>query len=496
VPAARRRPIFLAAAPAALLAAAVAEAALFDGGFSAESRVGFAVAALVALVAAVVLDRRAASDVARQPAVVVLGVLAGVGALSALWTAGFPADSLRWAAVTAGFAAVAVCAGVAAARPWGVRALAAGICVLALVGGVVGLVAAATFTGPFADRVGGAWRPGGTLEYSSALALLQVSAVPALLAAMFRAPRLVGAGAACACAAAAATVALAGSRLQLAMALAVGAATVAWPERTVRAPRAVAASAVALAVAAGACAWLVAGGYVAPDAEPGAARALGLGVVCVAAALIWAAGRVLAPRSASGMPGRLAPPGRLGTPGRLGATRRRIGAATAAAVVLAAAAVAIATAGGAPTGPGIEPAAGLDHGRLATWRAALDTAAERPLHGAGADAFLVASADHQPGGAVVRFAHSLPLELAAELGIAGLLLALALYAGAARALRAARSTEAAWLLGPAVVAFLVASLVDWPWHLAGAGAIWAAALGGVLGAGRYIAGARARLGHD
>jgi O-antigen ligase len=92
-----------------------------------------------------------------------------------------------------------------------------------------------------------------------------------------------------------------------------------------------------------------------------------------------------------------------------------------------------------------------------------------------------ASARHQPGNPV-RFAHSLPLELAAELGIGGIALAIALYAAAARALWRARRDRAAWLLGPAVAAFLAASLVDWPWHLAGSGALCAAALGGLLGA--------------
>jgi hypothetical protein len=32
-------------------------------------------------------------------------------------------------------------------------------------------------------------------------------------------------------------------------------------------------------------------------------------------------------------------------------------------------------------------------------------------------------------------------------------------------------------LGPAVIAFLIANLFDWPWHLAGADAIFALALG-------------------
>jgi hypothetical protein len=61
---------------------------------------------------------------------------------------------------------------------------------------------------------------------------------------------------------------------------------------------------------------------------------------------------------------------------------------------------------------------------------------------------------------------------------------LALYATAGIAIWRARATCAAWLLGPAALGFLLSGLVDWPWHLAGSGALWAMALGGVLGSVR------------
>ena len=121
------------------------------------------------------------------------------------------------------------------------------------------------------------------------------------------------------------------------------------------------------------------------------------------------------------------------------------------------------------------------HNRGETWEAAIRTFAERPLHGAGADAFLTASVRYQDG-STIAFAHNLPLELAAELGILGLVLALALYATSARLVWRARATPAAYLLGPIVIAFLVSNLLDWTWHLAGAGAMWAVALGALAGA--------------
>jgi O-antigen ligase len=118
----------------------------------------------------------------------------------------------------------------------------------------------------------------------------------------------------------------------------------------------------------------------------------------------------------------------------------------------------------------------LLHGRLGIWGAAARTFADRPLHGAGADAFWPASRPHQEG-RTTFYAHDLPLELAAELGVGGLLLALALYGAGGRLLWRARPGPAAWLLAPAAAAFLAANLVDWPWHFAGLGAIWAAACG-------------------
>jgi O-antigen ligase len=158
------------------------------------------------------------------------------------------------------------------------------------------------------------------------------------------------------------------------------------------------------------------------------------------------------------------------------ATRSRTVLAAGAAVALAAGALAF--------GPGDGPASGFLHGREDTWGAAAETFADRPLHGAGADAFLAASARHQDGAAIL-FAHDLPLEFAAELGIAGALLALALYGATAWLVWQRRRTRAAWLFGPAALAFPLANLLDWPWHLAGNGAIWALACGALAGTRVY-----------
>jgi hypothetical protein len=381
----------------AALAAAVGEGVLWAGGYAPAPRIVFALLAAVALAAALHEDRRAAVVLLRRPAVVTLLALGALGALSALWTVGGVGYAVRWGAVAGGYAAVAVAAGVLARRPGGPLPIAVGIAVLAAVCAVVGLAGVLARTGPFADHESGAWRAGGTLEYSAALALLQVSALPVLLRGLgaTRARWRWSAGVA----GLLAVVVLwrSASRLEVAMAAAVLIAWLGWVRPAAR----------RAAVGRGARTVLIAG-----------VVALGVGVATAVVAA-WTQ---------------------------------------------------------APTG--------LWHGRLDVWRTALDVFADRPLGGAGADAFLVASLPHVTHGDPVTFAHDLPLELAAELGVGGAVLAVVLYAGSVREVWRARSTQAGWLLGPAVVAFLVASLLDWPWHLAGSGAVWAAALGGVATGGK------------
>ena len=99
--------------------------------------------------------------------------------------------------------------------------------------------------------------------------------------------------------------------------------------------------------------------------------------------------------------------------------------------------------------------------------------------GSGAGSFYQASIGYQAANDRTLFAHNLPLELAAELGIFGLFLGLCLYAGVALTLWRTIRAPNAWLLAPTVGCFLLANLVDWPWHLAGLGAAWAAAAGGL-----------------
>ena len=452
-----RRTATLIAAPVA-----VSVAVFVDGGYGSFARLVFAATALTA--AALLLGPPACRG-PRQPVVLVLLALAALGAVSALWTLG-PADrTIEWSLVTAGYAAVAALAAAAwRAHPRTGELLAGSLLVIAMASAAAGLVAATTFLTPYAERVAGVWRPGGPFEYAPALALLQVSALPALLAWTAHRSRVRAGVGAVGIALAGGVLALAASRLELALALIVGGLALAYPRATVRAPRSVTAGALALAAVAGFVLHLVAGAPVGPRADAPPERWATVLAVALLAAPAWLALRraiTATTRDATLLP--------------------RASSPRAAAAVVALGLLAGATAFGTSPHRGAGPPSDFLHGRTDTWGAAVATFTDRPLTGVGADAFLAGSARHQDGQTIV-FAHDLPLELAAELGVLGLLLGLALYLTTCAALVRARRTEAAWLFGPAAAAFLLASLVDWPWHLAGAGAVWAMSMGALAGA--------------
>ncbi len=121
----------------------------------------------------------------------------------------------------------------------------------------------------------------------------------------------------------------------------------------------------------------------------------------------------------------------------------------------------------------------LTHGRTHTWSAALTTAGERPWLGSGTETFELASASNQ-GDTAVHYAHNLPLDAWVELGIAGLILVVCLYGAVGVAVWRVRHRPEVWLFGVGAVLFLATNLVDWSWHLAGIGSIWAVCLGGIV----------------
>ncbi|HEV2980170.1 MAG TPA: O-antigen ligase family protein [Solirubrobacteraceae bacterium] len=443
-----------------MIAATVTFATLSGGGFDASSRAIFVALAGICLLAAASVDSRAAARAARSPLALALVALAALSTLSVTWTIGSDSAALRWGLVIGGYAAVLVASATLsdATGPWPVVA---GVAGLALLEAAIGLRAVSLHALPDAERLGGVWRPGGTFEYPPALALLEVATLPVLGYALDRGGAPVAGAAAAAATLAGAVLGLAGSRLALALAAAVLVALTvrAWPRSRSRAAAAATAGFVVIGAIVGP---LALGGSVA-QATPGAGSggAIELAAVALAAAVSWPAIR--------------------------GLNLPRLGGAIAAALCVVAIALAVVLSVGDARGghTPLEIAAvrrsDVLHGRGAEWSAAFETWLDRPVVGAGADAYYVASVRHQTG-AGSRYAHDLPLELAAELGALGLLLGLAIYASAAWSIATTPRTAGAWLLAPLVVAFLVSNLVDWTWHLAGLAALWCAASGAVWSA--------------
>jgi len=147
----------------------------------------------------------------------------------------------------------------------------------------------------------------------------------------------------------------------------------------------------------------------------------------------------------------------------------------AAAVVTAAVAVGLVAAGLGERPTAAELAAGAQAGRLTTassnryeyWRVGLDAFQRKPLTGLGAAGFRVEWLRERTIPEAVRDAHSLEVEIAAELGLLGLVAFALMVTGMVLATRRALRARAAAAAGPAAalsVWFLHAS-IDWDWQL-------------------------------
>lgn len=444
-----QRSVFSAPLAPLALGAALGLAVLVRGGFTDTGKVAFALAAGGAVLAALA-GGHVARSVSRHPTVLGLALLAALSVASAAWTVGDPDDAIGSGLAIAGLAAMVLAAASLAGRPEGTHLLASAIVAAAVLTGALGYLAAAMRSEPFAQCLSGVWRPGGTFEYSPALGLAQVAALPILLRGTVCRSRHTAAAAYAGATLGVGVLVLAGSRTQLALGAAVLIAALAWPQRTVAANRP------RIAAAGGA---VVAGGLT--------IAAISLTDLISAPARVALAVAVVALAACAGF-GLTRPP------------RRR--AVATVLLCCAAGGGLMAVASTSPAECGTPPKGGLTHGRIALWGDAAATFAERPLLGAGAGAFVVVSADRQ-GEPPVRFAHNLPLETAVELGVAGAAALALLVVGTGVALRRARGTPQLWIYGPAVAAFLLANLVDWSWQFAGLGAGFAVALGGLIAAG-------------
>jgi hypothetical protein len=246
------------------------------------------------------------------------------------------------------------------------------------------------------------------------------------------------------------------ARLECAMAALVFASAIAFPRRTIGSSRKLAVGATAVLIVVAVLAYVVAGRKVSYDAHPHQLpRLLGITSICVSATVIW----FLARSTQLSM-------------------RARVALAGAVAVVEAVA-ITIAAIKGDTSHVVYVVNGGFFHGRLGIWSGALGSGIAHVFTGHGADYSLITSPVPLPGDAITD-AYDFPLEMLVELGILGLGLALALYGTVLRDVWRARTRRHAWVFTPAVIGFLLADLLDWEWHLAGAGAVWAIALGALI----------------
>ncbi len=345
------------------LAITVGVTVFSDGGFSDASQSTFIALSGVTLLLAASFNGGATIAAMRSPLALTFGALGALCIASAAWTIGVPVTPVRWGLTIMSYGAVFVAAATFT-RVLGPWPLAAGIAVLAAIEAILGVGALAMHALPDAESIGGVWRPGGTFEYPPALAVLEVGAIPILSYAMARESGFVAWASAASAMLAGAVLGLAESQLGVGLAV-VFLAIMALTSR---------ASGISRVTVAGTAVLLIVGAL--------AGRAL-----LYSAASTPRASH--AQRTSNVLP----------TPPGTSEVRRT---------------------------PPSRPRSDLLHGRAHEWEAALQTWLDRPLLGAGAGSYYEASLPYQ-GSAATLYAHDLPLELAAELGVLGLLLGVALY---------------------------------------------------------------------
>ena len=446
------------------LAVALVVPSLWGGGFSDVSRSVFVLLAGVLLLLVALVDLDGLVAAVRSPLALTLSALAALSLVSAAWTTGTVSASVRAGLVVGGYVAVLGGSRVVAGRV-GVVPIAGVIALVALIEAVLGLRGVALHALPDAENLEGSWHPGGTYQYSPALAVLEVGSLP-IFGYLLKDRRVIvavvaGAGAVLA----GGVIALADSRLALGLGAVFLAACIWLPTRPPGA-RTGALTVAILGVLGGLSAFLVFDGAVAGRTPP----AGGAAFTELLAVSVLLGGAAVAMR-------------------RLARKRPLRHAVDATAVLVLALAVATAATALASdqTGPTPIRASGRPtpvqsdvlHGRTYQWLAAIQTWLDRPLLGGGAGTYYEISLSHQTRDRSL-FAHDEPLETAAELGVVGLALMVALYFAAARGLFDVRREPSVWLLGAIVLAFLASNLVDWTWHLTGLVAIWAAAAGALL----------------
>ena len=416
--------------------------------------------AIVAVFLAAVIDPRLTLRALLALPVLALIGLAVLAFASGSWTVVLPVEATRTGMAILAYALIAIAAAVSATRI-STLPLAVLLVAVAVVAGAMGLWGFANYIEPLAVINQGQLTPAGPFRYRNTLALLAASSlIPLVRWAAWDskdpAALLLSAVAGLGLGVSIAVVATSGSDFAWLMAFVLIAIAVLFPERTLGMPRQRALGMVAASFVVAFASWLMFRKVLAGP-PPGDVETRSFVMVClvlVTPVLTWASS--------------------------LGAAR--ISDRVATRLVQASAALAILTAAAlflvGPLAPG-----DITQSRQAYYEATINTAVEEPIKGFGAGSYSQASIGEQLGllGTQTRFAHSIPGEMWVELGIGGLLLSLLLYAGSFLLSWRTRLLSGGTLLIPLVAGFLFSGLIDWSWHMTAMTALWASALGGLIG---------------
>ncbi|MEA2420845.1 MAG: hypothetical protein QOE60_3051 [Thermoleophilaceae bacterium] len=109
----------------------------------------------------------------------------------------------------------------------------------------------------------------------------------------------------------------------------------------------------------------------------------------------------------------------------------------------------------------------VDSRRYDYWKVGVDAFAEKPLQGVGSGGFRTVWLRERPVAGYALEVHSLPLEMAVELGLVGLLGFAIFLGGLIGAARRALTAERLAAAGPvaATIVFLLHSSIDWDWQI-------------------------------
>jgi hypothetical protein len=109
----------------------------------------------------------------------------------------------------------------------------------------------------------------------------------------------------------------------------------------------------------------------------------------------------------------------------------------------------------------------LQSNRYAYWRVAFHAFSDEPLHGVGAGGWAVWWLRYRPFNDFAQDAHSLPLQTLAELGLVGVALLGAFFAGVGLAARNANRIAPALAAGPiaGIVVYAAHAPLDWDWQM-------------------------------